>query len=242
MMLKIKKRRTLRIVLISIVAFIVVLFGGFYIYTLDYYRAESAAVTAMAQNDITMENLSGLTILYPSPDRDNQTALIFYPGGKVDDLAYTPILKQLTYQGLTCILVKMPFNLAVFNVNAADSVYKLFPSIKNWYIGGHSLGGAMASSYIEGNSDKLSGLVLLGAYPINDSSLPTLVIYGSEDIKLDLSKLTSVKNIVEIKGGNHAQFGNYGEQKGDGTASISREDQQAQAVNAIMTFVQDTDK
>lgn len=240
--MKTKRRKTVRIVLISIITFFVFLFGGFYIYTLDYYRADDLAVAALAPTAVSIEKKNKVTIIYPSPVKDTKTALIFYPGGKVEDLAYTPFLEQLANEGLTCVLVKMPFNLAVFDVNAADTIYDLLPGINKWYIGGHSLGGAMASSYVGKNSDKLSGLILLGAYPVNDSSIPTLAIYGSEDIKLDLNKLTGVKNLLEIMGGNHAQFGNYGPQKGDGIASISREDQQLQAVDAIMAFITDTSK
>ena len=96
----------------------------------------------------------------------------------------------------------------------------------------------MASSYVEDNTDKLDGLILLGAYSINDAPIATIAIYGTEDIKLDLEKLESVDQIV-IEGGNHAYFGNYGEQDGDGTASITREEQQAQTVEAIIKFAQE---
>ncbi|MPN05130.1 hypothetical protein SDC9_152380 [bioreactor metagenome] len=131
----------------------------------------------------------------------------------------------------------MPFRLAVFRINAADEVYNRFPALSRWYLGGHSLGGAMASSYVKGNEDKLNGLILLGAYPVNDSPIPTLCIYGSEDVMLDRTKLAGVTNQLEIAGGNHAQFGDYGIQEGDGAASISRDDQQKQAAEAILAFL-----
>jgi len=168
---------------------------------------------------------------------DNETGLIFYPGGKVEAAAYYPLLDKLSKNGITCVLLKMPFNLAVFDIDAADKVYESLPDIENWYISGHSLGGAMASSYIEGNSDKLNGLILLGAYPINNEQLVTLAIYGSEDLGLDKSKLSSMKNVFEIIGGNHAYFGNYGEQKGDGKATISRDEQQKITVDEIIEFI-----
>ena len=240
--MKEKKRNKLKITLISILAFLVVLIGGFYIYTIYYYSADSTAVTALAATDLTIKTQGNDIIFYPKKDKDLNTALIFYPGGKVEDTAYAPLLSQLAREGLTCVVVKMPFNLAVFSINAADQVYALLPEIKHWYIGGHSLGGVMASSYVWKNSTKLSGLVLLGAYPINSSSLPTLVVYGSEDKNLDKSKLAGVKNVVEIMGGNHANVGNYGVQFGDGKATITREDQQAQTVTAIMNFINDKTK
>ena len=105
------------------------------------------------------------TILTPDAANDSGAGLIFYPGGKVQETAYLPLLEQLRQNGLTCVLVRMPFRLAVFNIDAANGVYAQFPAISRWYLAGHSLGGAMASSYVEKNSDRLAGLILLGAYP-----------------------------------------------------------------------------
>lgn len=236
--MKTKKHKKLKVALISLATFLILLCGGFYIYTLDYYRADDTAVTAMGVSDITTESAGSDIILYPPEDRDLKTALIFYPGGKVEYTAYMPLLEQLARQGLTCVLVRMPFNLAVFDIGAAESIYPLLPEIEHWLVGGHSLGGAMASSYAGNNVDKISGLILLGAYPVNDAVLPTLAVYGSEDIMLDKEKLTGLENVLEIPGGNHAQFGNYGVQDGDGTAAISREDQQKQTVTTIITFIE----
>ena len=47
------------------------------------------------------------------------------------------------------------------------------------------------------------------------------------------------ENVVEIEGGNHAQFGNYGPQKGDLPATISAEEQQARTVAAIEEFLEE---
>ncbi|MNJ51005.1 Alpha/beta hydrolase family protein [compost metagenome] len=156
--------------------------------------------------------------------------------------AYAPLLEQLSRQGITCILVKMPFNLAVFDINAADHVFEQFPEVKRWYISGHSLGGAMASSYASKHIDKLEGMILLGAYPVGPTELPMLAIYGSEDMILDMTKLGDVPNQYVIGGGNHAYFGNYGEQDGDGMASIAREEQQRQTVEGIITFILEEEK
>ncbi len=229
-----KAHKKARLAVIIIAAFVAVVLGGFYIYTLDYYRADPAAKDIVESGD-NIETDGNITVFYP--EAKSNTGLIFYPGGKVEDDAYAPLLKELSNHGITCILVKMPFNLAVFNINAADKIYGKLPEISDWYICGHSLGGAMASSYMGNSSDKINGLILLGAYPVNDSSLPTLAIYGSKDVKLDLTELAGVQNKLEIFGGNHAYFGYYGEQKGDGTALITREKQQEQTVNAILDFI-----
>ena len=147
------KKAKIAILIISV--FLVVVLGGFYIYTLDYYRADQAAKDIIDSGDNIITD-GNITVFYP--EKQTNTGLIFYPGGKVEDDAYAPLLKELSNHGITCVLVKMPFNLAVFNINAADKIYGKLPEISDWYICGHSLGGAMASSYIGDNSDKVNGL------------------------------------------------------------------------------------
>ena len=212
--------------------------GAFYVYTLDYYHADEDVLEWVASNEKIVKVDRGMTVFYPKKQMANPVGLIYYPGGKVEAIAYAPLLASIAEKGITCVLLEMPFNLAVFNTGAADQVYEQFPEIEDWYLSGHSLGGAMASSYVDKNSAKLAGLILMGAYPINDSDLPTIVIYGSEDEGLDLIKLEGVANKVEFVGGNHAYFGNYGEQEGDGVASISREEQQARTVDAVISFIE----
>lgn len=222
--------------LIALAAMIVFLVVAFFAYVNDYRRADQTAA-AILNSNASIRQEGSLTILSPDTGNDTGAGLIFYPGGKVEEAAYLPLLDLLREQGITIALVKMPFRLAVFQINAADRVYDAVPTVSRWFIGGHSLGGAMASSYAAGNASRLSGLILLGAYPVNDSPIPTLCLYGSEDILLDLSKLADVANVLRIEGGNHAQFGNYGVQQGDGVAMISREAQQEQAAEAMLAFL-----
>ncbi len=224
-------------ILLALLALVLLLAAAFLVYAADYRRADETALALLDSSAVTQDGT--LTILAADPGNDSGAGLIFYPGGKVEETAYLPLLERLREGGVTCVLVKVPLRLAVFHINAADAVYDRVPGVSRWYIGGHSLGGAMASSYAAGNEDRLDGLILLGAYPVNDSPIDALCIYGSEDIQLDLSKLAGVSNVLRLEGGNHAQFGNYGPQEGDGTATISRESQQAQAAEAILAFIND---
>lgn len=204
-------------------------------YVSDYYKADDTVLGVM-KSDNTLRVQRNLTIL--SPDMPSNTALIFYPGAKVEHTAYIPILEKLRQNGITCVLIKMPFNMAIFDPNAADKVFGELPGIKNWYIGGHSMGGAMASSYAGNHKDKVKGLILLGAYIYGDvSPRDALTIYGTLNANLE-DNINYTENIVIIEGGNHAQFGNYGEQRGDPPATISREEQQDIAVKAILNFIQ----
>lgn len=208
--------------------------GRIFWYVSDYYRAEDIAVSVLAQDDgITVQD--NLTILSPSSPTD--TAVIFYPGAKVEAIAYLPLLDQIRQTGVTCILVDMPFHMAIFDTDAAQDVIAQFPEFEHWYIAGHSMGGAMASQFATDHPDEVDGLILLGAYLYGDYPIAdTLTIYGSLNQSVE-DKLDYTENVVEIAGGNHAQFGNYGAQKGDPPATISAAEQQAQAVSAIETFI-----
>lgn len=229
------RKRAGRYILIALMALLALLVIVSIAYVNDYRHADEAATALLNSPDIRQDG--NLTILTPDTGKESGTGLIFYPGGKVEETAYLPLLERLREGGVTVVLVKVPLRLAVFDIKAADKVYDAVPGVSRWFLGGHSLGGAMASSYVLGNEDKLSGLILLGAYPVNDSPIPTLCIYGSEDIQLDKTKLEGVANVLKIDGGNHAQFGNYGLQEGDGTAVISREEQQTIAAEAMLAFM-----
>ena len=214
-----------------------ILTGAFFWYVSDYYRAEDAALEVLAQDrGITVQN--NLTILSPTYPTD--TAIIFYPGAKVEAEAYLPLLDQIRQTGVACILVHMPFHMAIFDANAAEAVIDQFPEYQHWYIAGHSMGGAMASQFASDHPDLVDGLILMGAYIYGDyPAEDTLTIYGSLNQSVE-DNIDYTENIVEIEGGNHAQFGNYGPQKGDLPAAISAEEQQKQTVEAIEAFLADT--
>lgn len=223
------------VLVLSAVLLLLAIFAGvFFWYVSDYYRAEDVALEVLAQSDgiSTQENL---TILSPSYQSD--TAIIFYPGAKVEAEAYLPLLNQIRQIGVTCILVDMPFHMAIFDSNAAEDVMAQFPQIEHWYLAGHSMGGAMASKFAAEHPDKVDGLILMGAYIYGDyPDEDTLTIYGSFNQSVE-DNIDYTENIVEIEGGNHAQFGNYGMQKGDPPTEISAEEQQKQTVEAIEAFL-----
>lgn len=228
------RRKKWKIAAGSLLVILILAAGGFFWYVSDYYRAEDVALDVLSAGD-HLEVRDDLTILTPSYPTD--TAIIFYPGAKVEEAAYLPLLDRLRQAGLTCILVEMPFHLAIFDVNAAEDVMAQFPDIRYWYLAGHSMGGAMASQFAAEHPDEVEGLILLGAYLYGDYPVEhTLTVYGSLNQSVE-DKIDYTENVVKIKGGNHAQFGNYGPQKGDPPAAISAEEQQTQAVTAITGFI-----
>ena len=162
-----------------------------------------------------------------------ENALIFYPGGKVEYTAYLPLLHRIASEGLDCFLTAMPGNLAILDMDRADDIMASY-SYDHWYLGGHSLGGAVAAMYAAKAEVPPEGLFLLAAYPTKQlPDIRVLELYGSEDQVLNREKLEKTAKylpadatVMEIPGGNHAQFGDYGMQDGDGMASIPAEVQQ----------------
>jgi len=235
-----KNRLKLLIPIVSI-AF---LFSVFLIYTGVYYHADSSALAALSSDDVVSVSKADYGWFFDGPSEEN--ILVFYPGAKVEETAYAPMLHVLARQGMDVCLVKMPFRLAFLSVDKASEVLEE-KKYENCYVGGHSLGGAMAANFAAKNGDRLSGVILFAAYPtkpLNDS-LMLLSIYGSNDGILNMTKVSEGRQYAPdrysekvIQGGNHAQFGSYGEQKGDQTALISREEQQKQAVEVIIQEIQ----
>lgn len=231
---KISISKKLLIALGVVVLLLALCAGAFFWYVSDYYRAEDVALDVLAQ-DSGISVQDNLTVLSPTVPSD--TAIIFYPGAKVEAEAYLPLLEQIKQTGVTCILVHMPFNMAIFDADAAEDVMEQFPDIQHWYMAGHSMGGAMASQFASEHQDEIDGLILLGAYIYGDyPDEKTLTVYGSLNQSVE-DHIDYTENIVEIEGGNHAQFGNYGPQKGDLPATISAAEQQAQTVDAISDFM-----
>ena len=211
------------------------------LYTSDYYRADETAQRAMESEDI---RITGTDYGWYFDGPSETEALIFYPGGKVEETAYAPLLSRLAENGIDVCLVKMPFHLAVFGANAAERVMKEY-SYDEWYIGGHSLGGAMAAFFAA--KHELDGVLLLAAYPTKPLEEPMLLLYGSEDSVLNRNRVLNASEYGDVEehvldGGNHAQFGNYGPQKGDGTAEITAEEQQDETVRLILEWMERTEQ
>lgn len=228
-----------------VVAVLLVFTGVFSLYAGDYYHADLQTITAwsLTADYEKMERLQdGSLVFYPA---QYDTAVIFYPGGKVEVNAYMTLMEHCAERGILAILMPMPFNLAVLAKDAAAAIPGQFPEVENWYMAGHSLGGSMAASFASENTAWVDGLILLAAYSTEDvTGLPVLSVYGSEDGVLNLEKYEQYRPNLPaglsehiLQGGNHAFFGVYGEQDGDGTAAITNLEQIEQTADLIADFV-----
>ena len=207
-----------------------------YFYISDFYHADQTALSLLSSESTPGENAVSISdiekgLFLDGPGSEN--ALIFYPGGKVEYTAYLPLLHRLAAAGMDCFLPEMPANLAILDMDRAEDITGSY-TYDHWYLGGHSLGGAVAAMYAAGAEVPPEGLVLLAAYPTKQlPDMKVLELYGSEDQVLNRDKLEKTAKYLpadaivwEIPGGNHAQFGNYGPQDGDGQSEIPAEVQQ----------------
>ncbi|MGL5346204.1 MAG: alpha/beta hydrolase [Peptostreptococcaceae bacterium] len=243
-----KKKKTLLVCLYSLIIIMLISFG---IWVATPYKAASVANTALISDENVKVNI-GDFISFTPQNTEVTKGLILYPGAKVDAKAYAPLAKGVAKEGYEVIIVDMPLNFAMLGTNKAQKVIKEYPHIKNWAIGGHSLGGVAASKFIIDNP-QIDGLILLASYPMGDElknlGVDVLSIWGSKDGVLNFENLIASKmklpvetEYVEIEGGNHAQFGDYGQQKGDHNAIISADEQLKITEDSITNFLKNIDK
>jgi len=250
-------------ILIVIAVIIAVIIAAAAIYLNDCYRATEAAQQSIAQPaygvEVT-ESEDGITVFAPAEkdpyayawnvyDTDLKAGVIFYPGGKVEAESYAPLMEALAERNILSVLVSMPGNLAVLDMDAAEGIQEMFPEVEEWYMAGHSLGGSMAASYLGKTEEMFDGLIMLASYSTEDlsgSGLDVLSVYGDRDGVLDMKKYEENKihlpdNFTEyiIEGGCHAYFGDYGPQDGDGDPSKSVEEQIRETADIIQIFIFD---
>jgi len=238
--------RRVRVAAVVAAAVVVVLVGGFYAWTRVARYAAFPEAVAVAE---AAERVRGWTVF--APEGEPTAGFVFYPGGLVDPVAYAPLLRRLADGGVLAVLVPMPLDLAVFGIGRAADVIAAYPNVDTWAIGGHSLGGAMAAEFVKGDPTAVDGIVLLASYPAASTDLSALPIravstYGSENGQTPpagfedaMVRLPPGSELVEIEGGNHAGFGHYGPQAGDGVAAIDREEQQRQTAETVLAFLRD---
>lgn len=225
---------------IAIVIVIVLLLGyGIFYFTSAYHAEKTATDLLNGTGNVSVVKTSNGLLLDGS---GNDTALIFYPGAKVEYTSYLPMFTQLASEGIDCYLVEMPFNFAFFGSDSADEIINN-STYNHHFIAGHSLGGVVAASYVN-STNNTDGVIFLASYPNEEISKPILSVYGSEDKVLNMEEYGQAKPLIKgnftefiIDGGNHAQFACYGNQSDDGKANITAQNQQNQTVHEILNFI-----
>lgn len=228
---------------IIILCIVVLIAGAFFVYFADYYHGtEVAASSLKSDGDVNVSRIDE-GYYFDGPGED--AAMIFYPGAKVESMAYGNLMRTIAENGVDCFLVEMPFNFAFFGSDKADSIVDSY-NYSRWAMSGHSLGGIVAAAYAADNNDRIGYMVLLASYPnvkIDDDT-KMLSIYGDRDGVLNMESYEDARkfwngNSTEeiIIGANHGGFGDYGLQKGDNNATISALEQQNRTAMLIVDFL-----
>ena len=241
-----KKRITRRRVLIGIVLILIVAGVFIWNYLTPYRPAERAESALVSSGGVTVEQNDNWISFEPSVILG--TAVIFYPGALVEAEAYAPLAKKIAAAGHPFYIARMPLNLAVIKSDAAEEIIRVHPKL-SFVLGGHSLGGVMASRFAADHAGQLEGVFFLASYPdekgsLKDTTLSVLSVLGTEDKVVDQDNYNEGRSYlpgntvyVPVQGGNHAQFGSYGAQKGDGIAAISEEEQQTRTARAMLDWL-----
>lgn len=234
-----KKYNRIHFIWIIPQVFVAVLIIAFLIYASLYFHADQTALDALHSDESVKVSETEYGWFFDGPSEENE--YIFYPGAKVDETAYAPLLHHLAENDMDVCLVKMPLRFAFLGINKAKPIIQS-GGYDHYYVGGHSLGGAMAAVYAANHSEKIDGIIHFASYSTKelDDSVMEIVIYGTEDKIVNRKSIEEGREIAPdqyyeytIEGGNHAQFGNYGIQPGDGNASISASEQQSEAIRLI---------
>jgi len=225
-------KKGLKYTIIAILTILVLGTGGLFVWSqTGTYPARSVAQAAIDSTG-NVSVLQNEFIVF-TPEQETQTGLIFYPGGLVEPAAYAPVLRNLAEEGVLAVIAPMPLNLAIFGTNLAQEVIASYPHIDTWILAGHSLGGAAAAIFADNNPDEIDAVVFWDSYPPNsaslaDNTLPVISIFGTTNGIPNTDNFDEKRNLlpndttyVPIEGASHAQFGDYGPQKGDVVPSIS---------------------
>ena len=206
------------------------------------------AIAALAGDQGVEVALNRWAVFTPTAGAPS-AGFIFYPGGNVDWRAYAPAAREIARAGFLVAIAPMPLNLAVFDAKAADAIIAAYPNVGRWAVGGHSLGGVMAARYAHKHEGKVAGLILWASYPaksddLSKSPLKAASISGDRDGLSTPAKIAATRLLLPpsttwtvIAGGNHAQFGWYGPQKGDNAAAMAPEAQQDAVVAASVALL-----
>ncbi len=216
------------------------------------FSAQEPSLAAMQSDDeVTVTETPTAIVMAPAQGAPT-TGVLFQPGARVDARAYAGLMRPLAAGGDLVVIPKQPIGLAFLSTGALATARSAHPEIKNWVVGGHSLGGTVASSTALSDAEEsatapVTGLLLYASYPASDSramNASVLSISGSEDglatpddIAASKANLPESAQFVVVEGGTHAFFGDYGSQPGDGVPGISRADAQAQIVDASTDFL-----
>jgi hypothetical protein len=242
-----KLKRILRWVLAVVVVAALIGAGAFLWWGLNPLPPSQRAIDSLRSDSTVRVTQTAEGWEFAPAATEATVGLVFYPGGHVDARAYATYARAVAARGFLVEVPLMPLSLAVLSPDIADKVIASHPAIGCWAIGGHSLGGAMAAQYAAGHPGQVRGLVLLAAYApagndLSASDIAVLSMVGTLDKVINRDNLAAGRRLlparatyIELQGGNHGQFGDYGVQPGDEpNPTMSADEQRSRTVEATV--------
>lgn len=226
------------------VVFVVV--AGFIIWFSMAAKPEPAPLQ-QAQNMLTVPYQDVGFAIVLNPAIAATKGIVLYPDARIDSAAYAYKMSGVAKLGVAVVIVKPLLHLPSLDIHGPADFESLATSVKDWYVAGHSLGGVKACQVAYNNQTSFKGLILLGSYcagSIATLSIPVLSLAGSNDgltttqsIQNHKSSLPKDTNFQIITGLNHAGFGNYGAQNGDGNMAIDDTDALQKITDSSAKFI-----
>ena len=241
-------KKILKFSLIGILSLLGIAVVGLFLWsaTSTYPAREIALASLETTDEVTVSQDQWIVF---TPQQETATGLIFYPGGLVEPAAYAPVLQGLAAEGILVVITPMPLNLGIFNTGAANPVIEAYPDISTWILAGHSLGGASAGIFAANNPGAIDALALWDSFPpdssdLSGSGLPVISIFGTTNDFPNTDNFDDKRYLLPadtlftpIEGASHAQFGDYGPQKGDVEPSISLAEQHQIVEELMLAFI-----
>jgi hypothetical protein len=243
-----KVKRIIQFAFIGLVSIVIIGVLGMLVWSkTGTYPARDVALSALESTDrVTITQDKWITF---TPVEETETGLIFYPGGLVEPTAYAPVLREIAENGVLVVITPMPLNLGILNTGAANAVIDEYPHISTWILAGHSLGGASAAIFAENNPTRIDAIAFWDSYPpdsadLSYSTISAISVFGTTDNVPNTENFDDKRHLlpanaefVGIEGASHAQFGDYGPQKGDVVASISLAEQHEKVAEIMLDLI-----
>lgn len=237
--MKIKKRNIFRLIWFSLVTI-------FFIWNWNTFQAHNLPEDTFSNSALVSVTETDDQFSFKPNILENDLVIIFFQGGLTDPKAYAPLCRKIAENGFTCHLIKMDWRMPQWDYKKIKTIFDLNTGM--YVIGGHSQGAKMASQFVYENPGLMNGLFLMGtSHPrdidLSSRSIPTIKLFAEMDGLASVSEVMENKNklpvnteLIEIKGGNHSQFGYLGKLLMDSSAEIDLAEQQRLTFNLLIDF------